>query len=209
MVSLPNYRFIRFRFYAPIGVEDVHLEDASIAGRWKKNTTRYYGVKEKTLAERFANCRRESADIQRFTEGYGPLAGNPYTEREFKFSLESWRGSQDEFCKFWNVLVRARAPGGYQPLEGNAIEIRDRWLHFRCGALWTFMTLELLSRPEKTRVCLRPNCKQRYFIAQHGKERYCSPECGNWSQAQLKKRWHKEQRQKRELAKRQRATKSR
>lgn len=63
------------------------------------------------------------------------------------------------------------------------------------GTLWTFI-FEALHYPEKVRLCLRPDCKH-YFIAQHGKELYCSVECANWSQAQLKKRWHEQQRQKR------------
>lgn len=193
----PDYRFIRFRFYAPIGVTDVSIQNSTIAGSWKKDPLRYYGEKEKTLAERFANWRHEPKDIELFTRRYGPLAGNLYTGLEFEFPVLGWLGSQQEFRAFWRLLVRDGAPGGYEPLAGNTIEIRNRWLDFRCGDLWTFMSLELLRQPEKLRVCLRPDCHHPYFVAQHGKEQYCSTDCANWSQAQLKKHWHEQQREKR------------
>jgi len=198
--GLLSHRFVRFRFYTPIGVERVRLHRDGIVGQWKQQTTPFYGDREKTVAERFVNWGWEGADVERFTKRYGPLVGSPQESRDFSFPLESWCQSQSEFRKFWHVARKGHI-GEYQPLEGNTIEIRRGWLHFRCGSLWTFMTLELLSQPEKLRFCARPDCGHRYFVAQHGKERYCSTECANWSQSQLKKRWHEQQRRKRLLAK--------
>jgi hypothetical protein len=82
-------------------------------------------------------------------------------------------------------------------LELGQAEIRNRWLHFGCGSLFDFMLLELLSNREKLRFCRRPGCAHPYFIAQHGKEQYCSTDCANWAQSKWKKQWHQEQRQKR------------
>jgi hypothetical protein len=91
--------------------------------------------------------------------------------------------------------------GQYKPIGENSIEVRGKWLDFRCHDLWTFMVLEMFMNQRMLRLCEHPGCVQQlYFIAQHGKERYCSTDCSNWSQSQLKKRWHAEQRLKRSLA---------
>ena len=200
MSILPHYRFARFRFYAPKGVSNVQIEGDSVAGCWDGTPVRFYGDKEKTLAERFANWSWEAAQIQKFTERYGPLVGGPSDGRTFRFTLDSWRSHQWELRKFWSEVQRG-AVGNVEFLQGNVIEIRDRWLDFRCGHLWTFMELELMSRPERVRFCLRPECPHPYFVAQHGKERYCSPDCSNWAQSQHKKGWHEDQRRKQRVEK--------
>jgi hypothetical protein len=56
------------------------------------------------------------------------------------------------------------------------------------------MLLQIIAQSRKVRICERSDCTTPYFIANHGKERYCSIDCSNWSQARLKKRWHEEQR---------------
>jgi hypothetical protein len=194
--TLPDYRFIRFRFYTPVSVESVCLVGASIVGKWAVKEKRLYPDRGITVAQRFTNCDGTPEAIRTFAERFGPVALTQGVG-EFSFSVVEWLQSQREFQKFWRVLVKVGSPGRYWPLEGNAVELRNRWLHFRCGTLWTFMTFELLSQPEKVRLCLRPDCKHPYFVAQHGKEQYCSTDCANWSQAQLKKHWHEQQRQKR------------
>jgi hypothetical protein len=195
-ISTPPYRFLRFRFYTPKGVEDVRPHDGSITGRWAKPTAPRYSETGNTVAQRFANCGWETHDIIAFTKRFGPLSGSPYQDRQFTFTVESWRGNQWTFREFWSQVAAGRI-GQYQPFEGSTVEIRKRWLDFRCSDLWIFMSLELLAAPEKLRFCLHPKCKHPYFVAQHGKERYCSTACANWSQAQLKKRWHELQRQRR------------
>lgn len=197
--TLPDYRFIRFRFYTPICVEGVRLVGTSVAGKWTSNERRHYPERGTTVAERYANCVCNPAEILRFTERFGPVALSQ-TSGPFEFTISSWKQGQREFQKFWKVLVNIGAPKRYWPLDGNAVEISNRWLHFRCGTLWTFMTFELLRQPEKVRLCLRPDCEHPYFVAQHGREQYCSADCANWSQAQLKKHWHEQQRQKRKAA---------
>jgi len=199
MSTLPDYRFIRFRFYTPVCVRSIRLVGISIVGEWTVKEQRVYPERGITVAQRFANCPGTPDAIRAFTEKYGPVA-HTQGVGEFRFTVGEWVQSQHEFKKFWRVLVKVGSPGRYWPLEGNAVEFRNRWLHFRCGTLWTFMTFELLSQPEKVRLCLRPNCAHPYFVAQHGKEQYCSTDCANWSQAQLKKYWHEQQREKRKAA---------
>jgi hypothetical protein len=192
---LPPNQFVRCRFYAPIGVSGVHLRDESVVGQWKLPSRKFYGVGGKTLAERVANLPRETKNVLSFTERYGPLSGNPLDGGQFSFTVESWWRNQMLFQRNW--LSGQVNPTTLLLPDGNTtIEFRDRWLQLGCPDLWTFMTLELLSRPERLRVCERPSCAHPYFIANHGKERYCTTDCANWAQSKWKKRWHAEQRQK-------------
>jgi len=196
MSTLPDYRFIRLKFYAPIAVEAVHLAGASVVGRWADRERRQYPERGVTVAQRFANCNGTPEEISEFTARFGLLAESP-GRGKFSFEIDAWRASQRDFQKFWRILARGGSPSRYWPLPGDAVEFRGEWLHLRCAFLWTFMTYELLSQPAKVRICERRDCKHPYFVAQHGKERYCSTDCSNWSQAQLKKRWHEQERQKR------------
>jgi len=193
---LPDYRFVRCKFYAPIGAEAVRIENASVVGKWRTQPKKFYGEKEKTLAERFINSSCEVSEVISFTTRYGPLSGS-YWEGVgvgFAFTLESWRLNQLEFRRLWRVVQTSPQMGPFQPLEGTTMEIRRGWLHLGCPDLWTFMTLELMSRPKKLRFCERPDCPHPYFMANHGKERYCSTDCANWAQSKWKKQWHEERR---------------
>ena len=196
MSTLPDYRFIRFRFYAPVAVEAARVDGASITGRWSGDEKRLYPEKGEMVARRFAICDDTPEQVRQFTARFGPLA-EPPGRGKFSFEIDAWRASRKDFQEFWRALAKGGRPSRYWPLPGDAVEFRGKWLHLRCGTLWTFMMYELLSQPAKVRICERPDCKHPYFVAQHGKERYCSTECSNWSQAQLKKRWHEDQRRER------------
>ena len=190
---LSSNQFVRCRFYAPTGVSGVHLQGDSIVGQWKLPLKKFYGDGGKTLAERFVNFPWETKNVLSFTERYGPLSGNPLDGGQFRFTLESWWLNQMEFQRNW--LSAQRNPTTLLLRDGNTtIEFRDRWLQLGCPDLWTFMIFELLSKPAKLRICKRPSCAHPYFIANHGKESYCSADCANWAQSEWKKRWHAEQR---------------
>ncbi len=197
MSTLPDYRFNKFRFYTPVGVAEIRVEGQKVIGEWRDPLQRHYGERGITVAERFVNCGWEPEQIVKFTEKYGPLSSSSHDgSREFSFPVESWRSNQWEFRKLWASIQH----GGTlrtQLLEVGQIEIRKDWLHFKCGSLWDFMTLELLSKREKVRFCRRPECDHPYFTAQHGKEQYCSTNCANWAQSEWKRQWHETQRQKR------------
>jgi hypothetical protein len=176
----------------------VQLAGTTVTGRWAENEKPFYPERGITVAQRFARVDA-TPEIYKFTARFGPLAESP-GRGKFSFEVDAWRASQKDFQKFWRVLAKGGSPSRYWPLSGDAFEFTGKWLHLRCGTLWTFMMFELLSRPAKVRICERPDCKHPYFVAQHGKERYCSVDCSNWSQAQLKKRWHEQQREKRKSA---------
>jgi hypothetical protein len=200
MSTLPEYRFSRLRFYAPVGVAKVQVEGENVIGKWRDPLQRYYGEVGKTVAERFANWGWEANQIVEFTRKYGPLTQRPYQRahgsHEFSFSLESWTHNQWELLKLW-ASMRHGGAEITRLLELGQAEMRNGWLHFGCGSLFDFMLLELLNKREKLRFCRRPECGHPHFIAQHGKEEYCSTDCANWAQSKWKKEWHKVQRQKR------------
>jgi hypothetical protein len=206
MAILPSYRFARFRFFTPIGVKNVRLEAGRILGQWVLERYHHYGSPRETrISQLFANCDGSDKSILEFTRRYGPLTrGGNDGQGGFSFSTESWRDNQKEFAVLWMGLRakdRRRAwPAGYTPLEGNMLWFtKGRWIDYECNDLWTFMSLELFAQPGLLRICERPDC-ERFFFANHGKERYCSTKCSNWSQSQLKKKWHEKQRQKRLLS---------
>jgi hypothetical protein len=183
-----------------VGVTDVRVEGENVLGKWRDSLERYYDGKGRTVAERFANCKDEREHIVQFTRRFGPLTPDPGQQgprlRSFTFSLESWRRNQWEFRKSWAGMQQHGGAEITQLLEMGHAEIQKGWLHFGCGSLWDFMTLELLGRLGKLRFCRRPGCAHPYFIAQHGKEQYCSTDCANWAQSKWKKQWHEAQRQK-------------
>lgn len=197
MSTLPEYRFSRFRFYTPTGFEAVRLEGENVVGRWNRTWGHFYGESGSTVAQRFVNWEWAPEQIIKFTNGYGPIRHSPYLRPlGFSFSLESWRQNQWQFRKVWAGVQKGRNIRT-QLLEVGQAEIKNGWLDFGCGTLWDFMTFELLSQPEKLRYCRRSDCSHPYFVAQHGKEQYCSTDCANWAQNQWKKEWHETQRQKR------------
>ena len=197
MTILPTNRFVKCAFYTPIGATNVRLHGPEIIGDWKQKASDYYGERGLTLAQRFAVLPCDAESILKFTQRWGPLFGSPYDGRDgFCFRIESWRQSQIEFMKLWRGVRRT----GASPWESNEqtwVEFRPKAVILRCPDLFTFMVFELLSNAKALRVCERPSCPHPYFLAQHGKERYCSTECANWAQSEWKKRWHDQQRQKR------------
>jgi hypothetical protein len=175
------------------------VHEGVVEGRWKKQPDRHYSRSTETaLVQRYVNCGMESESILAFTRRWGPLSGNIWTGESFSFSVDGWCGSQRTMREHWSLLVQGKTVGvPYLPAGDNFIEVQGKWIEFRCGDLWTFMVLEMFTSQSKLRLCERPDCTKRYFIAQHGKERYCSTECSKWAQSQFKRRWHEQQRKKR------------
>jgi hypothetical protein len=173
-----------------------------VEGRWKNQPEHHYSRSTETaLVQRYVNWEWKTENILAFTQRWGPLSGNMWRGKSFRFSVEGWRGNQWTMREQWSLLMHGKSIGvPYVPTGENAIEVKGKWIDFRCADLWTFMVLEMFTNQRMLRFCERPDCLHHYFIAQHGKERYCSTDCSNWSQSQLKKRWHAQQRQKRQLA---------
>jgi hypothetical protein len=196
MSILPIDRFVRCAFYTPTGVEGVRVHRTEIVGDWKFKKD-HYPDKSLTLAQRFANSTCDAKSVLRFTERWGPLSGNPYDGKDgFRFTVESWAGTQQALQQLWRV-VQHNGAIPFQPAEPIVVEFAPKGTTLRCPDLYHFMCFELMSNSKRLRICKREDCGTPYFLAQHGKEQYCSPDCANWAQSVWKKRWHEEQRQRR------------
>jgi hypothetical protein len=190
-------QFLRCGFFTPIGTANVRLAGGEVQGDWKPEATHYYGDKGKPLAVRFANLPAHPARIVKFTEQYGPLGGNPEDRRgEFRFSTANWAANQRTFRADWKLVQRYGART--MEIAKVILEFRPAQLVLRCPDLWIFLYCELVSSESRLRVCAREGCPHPYFVAQHGKETYCGTECAGWAQARWKKRWHQEQREKKQ-----------
>src|SRR5208337_1072586 len=77
-------------------------------------------------------------------------------------------------------------------IKGGAFELTDAGLVYVADSLYGALVLKLfsLSEGKKLRRCLKPDCDCRpYFIADHGRQQYCSENCAAWAQTQFKKKW--------------------
>ena len=197
MTILPTNRFVKCAFYTPIGATNVRLHGAEIIGDWKQKASDYYGERGLTLAQRFAVLPCDAESILKFTQRWGPLYGNPIDGKDgFCFSVESWRQNQFVFRKLWRSVRRTGA-APWETQERIWVDFKPKAVTLRCPDLFTFMVFELLNNAKALRVCKLPSCLHPYFLAQHGKEQYCSPECANEAQSEWKRRWHEKQREKR------------
>jgi hypothetical protein len=199
MTLLPSDRFIRCAFYTPIGVTNVLRNEAGIVGDWKRKASDYYGDRDSTLAQRFANSPCDPDSIWKFTKRFGPLHGNPKDRRDgFSFSIDSWIAKQVEFMELWHRVQRRGGAAPFDLPEHIVVEFfTKRAVTLQLPNLVTFMCFELLRDAKRLRSCKRMDCQHSFFLAQHGKEQYCSIDCSNWAQSVWKKRWHEEQRKKR------------
>lgn len=198
-MTLPPHRFVKCLFFTPIGAEDVHLKESEVVGT-RTEPIAYWGERGLTLAQRFANQSQDQKSILQFTQRWGPLYGNIYDNGEtFSFSMDSWIRSQAQFRESWVMVQRLqRAKRDFSwgvvtvsSLETVHVEHGPKGPILRCPDLYTFMSFELHGNGKALRVCKRTDCPKPYFLAQHGKERYCSTGCANWAQSKWKKRWHK------------------
>jgi hypothetical protein len=204
------------RFSTLAGVESVYVEGDSITGVWKPDLTwRPPPKKNGIAAEDFANWPDSEKAILRFTKRYGPLEDRPIGGKQFRFSIAQWRNDREGIRFLWGI-VRLGGDFGSLGKHENGVyrphinfEGRDRWsipaqegdhfayehgqLVYRTATLLKFLMLDLLSVPrEYLRTCKRPNCPAGFFVADHRREDYCSPECKQWAQRLWKRNWWNE-----------------
>jgi hypothetical protein len=191
--NTPTNRILRLRFCTLAGVKDLRLRSKQISGRWESLPMQIYGPTPKRLAEDFANWPDKPDEILRFTQKYGPLQSIWRSEKHFKFTLEDWRTDQRNFRHWWEgISPQLRKYGGVSFFEQNihGWTFSDGQLTYAAANLGEFLYLDLFSCPvERLRKCLRPDCRNPYFIARHLKQKYCQESCANWAQAVWKKQW--------------------
>jgi len=107
--------------------------------------------------------------------------------------LEVKNDFTETYGKYFPELWKAQAPWVKAQAEGEFM-LTDRGLVFLAKTHYMALVIKLLgvAVAGKLRKCLNPGCLYTpYFIADHGKTQYCSPECGAWGQRQAKlKYWH-------------------
>jgi len=152
------------------------------------------------LAQRFANLPSDPSNILEFTKRYGPPSQDPDDlSGTFSFSLREWALKRRAIRESWKFLIGNDSHKSFHPETfAFRFEFKTRQLVIECPDLMSFMQLELASCARKLRLCAREECTTPYFVPQHGKERYCSIDCSNWAQSQWKKRWHEEQKKKKD-----------
>jgi hypothetical protein len=203
------------RFSTLAGVESAFVDGSSIAGTWKPDLTwRFQPTRKGDAAEDCANTDTER-EILRFTKRYGPLDARAVGGGVFRFPLDQWREDREKIRFLWDIV---RLHGDFESLgkvengvfrphfigegpnrwsmpaqEGDHFAYERGQLVYRTATLLRFLTFDLLSvRREYLRKCKRPDCTTSFFVAEHLRQDYCSPECKQWAQRLWKRNWWNE-----------------
>jgi hypothetical protein len=192
--NTPKKSLQDLELYTPIGTEGVRADGAHVLGRWQPKLTTFAGFKNRLLVEDFVNWSGTTDEIVHFTRNYGPLNCEAVEGKEFQFSIEGWRASQQQLRQMWEARSGRIAPsttlGGELPYQ---LTFRGRTLIFSANTVEAYLRLELFTATaERLRKCKHPACEAPYFVARHLRQTYCSPKCVKWSQAKFKKNWWKQ-----------------
>ena len=164
----------------------------------------------------FANCSDEIEAVQRFIQRYGPpfVASRKDAGFVYADTLGCWKALRVQFCMVWDRIMgvevkneftekygsdfpqlwKAQPPSKAAEVKG-VFRLTDTGPIFVAETLYMGMVAKLLmvASTGKLRRCLNPDCSgTRYFIADHGKTRYCSEECGKWGQRKAKLNYWRE-----------------
>jgi hypothetical protein len=180
-------------------VATVSLEGTTVVGKWKNAHPALDNVSPERQLRRFANWSSDPDQILRFTKQHGPLTVPSFGRgQRFSFGLSDWQRAQKKFRTLWDK--QTTSAGRQYLLGGRWLSVateRGEELAFVFGQ-WEYVTstlerlllLGLMSTPyEKLRLCEKKSCKTRYFVASHGREKYCSPPCKAWAQRVAKAKW--------------------
>lgn len=204
------------QFSTLAGVESASVEDGSITGFWKSELTwRSQPKRAGRAAEDFVNWSDSEKAILQFTKRYGPLDAQPLPGSRFHFSMSKWCEEQEGIRLLWQIVCSGGdsiswgkfKDGVWQShfnlegtnswsmpaQEGDGFAYQRGQLVYRTATMLGFLKLDLLSVPhDYLRTCKRPDCPTRFFVAEHLREDYCSPECKQWAQRLWKRNWWNE-----------------
>jgi hypothetical protein len=176
----------KFLLLTSIGVAEAHLISSSIAGHFKSDLREFGGEPGSRLIERFVNWRDDPDSILEFTRQYGPLKVKAIPGGTFSFKIEDFRKAQAMFRELWThpeTFAEMKATDGKLRLVGGTVT-------FSAVDLFRYLQFDLLmSDAGRVRVCKRAECAHPYFVAAHLKKRFCSPECAEEGQRDLKRVW--------------------
>jgi len=204
---MPRPRSEKSRFELPLPQLDFYvLASSSVDAALTPDRTTikgHFGVPKSKrnwqVVSAFANWSADEPEILRFVRRFGPLTiphGKPGAA--FAVRLEEWRDFQRSFRLAWEEWSlegpwgRWQSVTHFEPRE-EMMEHLDGQVKLSFTTLGRYLLFALRALPrERLKLCRRPDCPHRYFIAQHLKERYCGEECANWGDKQVKRRWWNE-----------------
>ena len=164
-------------------------------------------VPEDAAVVEFANCRPDAESVARFLKKYGPL-WEPDKDGNFAMLLAAFVGGRDHFCYMWDKVLGLPALSepyktleselGVQPRPWRTVSMQGEIKYQATGLVHCCLNLHsalifklfAIAHRNWLRRCANPGCSQlRYFVASHGKQKFCSEQCAAWAQAKAKLAW--------------------
>ena len=177
----------QIHFCTLAGVKSADLADNSIVGRFRfDGLDEFFGPKAGTLIQEFVNWPSNPTSWLKFVRKYGPIWEDAEQGAEFRSDIAKFSEAQDTFRRLWRDKKRS----GWQVGGQVAVSHLQGKATVRVSNLHWFLFLDVVTLdPRRLKVCKCPECPAPYFVASHLGQRFCSTDCSDWSQKQLKKDW--------------------
>jgi hypothetical protein len=169
-----------------LGVEEAKQVGDEIVGRFKDELTAFEGKREGRLIDKFLNWPDDTKSILRFTRKYGPLEIAAKPKNTFRFPEADFRSAQQRLGKMW----RSQDIHPEKEIKGGTLLFRQGTVTYSAPTLFMYLYVDLVTLPiDRVKICKRDGCVHPFFIAGHLKQRFCSDECAEVGQRELKKEW--------------------
>jgi hypothetical protein len=206
-MSTPAYvrenSFRRIDFFTLAGVSKAELnsEGSQVIAVQKNPLSAFRSMEGVFLCAEFANWPSDAAGVLRFTRRYGALTAPIEPGVQFSISVADWKDYQEKVRGYWQFAKACHDQLGWKDhgidgMNGVPVEKGEEFvcfpekLEYRTASLFRFILLEFHSIPfESLRMCASSSCSNRYFVATHLSQRYCSALCARSAQSQWKKNW--------------------
>lgn len=169
-----------------LGVKDAMQDGEEIVGHFKNDLIAFEGKREGRLIDKFLNWPGDLKGILRFTRKYGPLRIAAKPGIPFRFQTSDFINAQEHLRGMWQSLDIHPE----EEIEGGSLQFRQGKVTYVSATLFMYLYVDLVTTPiDRIKVCKREKCAHPYFIAGHLKQRFCSDECAEVGQRELKKAW--------------------
>jgi hypothetical protein len=170
-----------------IGAKDTRQVGDEIVGHFKSVLVPFEGEREGRLIDKFLNWPSDPESIAQFTRKYGPLEIATVPGNEFRFHVTDFSRVQRQLQTIWKDI---NAHTAHNLMKGGSLHFRGGSVSFIAKTLFWYLYMDLITLPiERVKICKRDQCVHPYFIAGHLKQRFCSDECAEEGQRELKKEW--------------------
>jgi len=161
-----------------------------VFGQFSPQPYSFEDVGEPRLIETFLNWPDDPDSIVRFTREYGPLKEEAKSGDEFKFDLEQFLATQQQFRAIWRNFRQATTSAMDLMHDlGGKVRFHGGVVTYIAPTLYVYLYADLVTSPkERVRVCWRENCPHPYFIASHHNKQFCSKDCA----AENRREWNRE-----------------